>query len=158
MGFAFVAMACPSDPVDQPADGARFPSDFEERWVEAKDCRLSHEHELRHVRVLASPRALEPYEQLSSKFPFQPGDTLLKVEYDDADCTELLGYTVMFREEPGYAPENYDWRWQRVAPDRSLILDGPDGGDIETCITCHQVHCAHSGGFELICKDDTGGG
>lgn len=153
---SLVGCAVSSDP--GAVDPIRFPVDFEDRYLESKDCRLSHEHELRYIRVLVSPRAITAYETLAESEPFEPGDVLLKTEYDDAACTQLLGYTVLYREASGYAPERFDWRWQRVDAERRLLLDGPGGGAIETCVTCHQVHCSHSGGFELVCKDDSGGG
>lgn len=58
----------------------------------------------------------------------------------------LGAYTVMFRREDGYDPENLDWFWARYNPDGS-IAENPMGmalagrvakGMDEGCIACHQ--------------------
>ncbi len=58
----------------------------------------------------------------------------------------LGAYTVMFRREAGYDPENLDWFWARYNPDGSIaknpkgmalagqVAKGADTG----CIACHQ--------------------
>lgn len=58
----------------------------------------------------------------------------------------LGAYTVMFRREAGYDPENLDWFWARYNPDGS-VAQNPMGmalagrvakGMDEGCIACHQ--------------------
>lgn len=60
--------------------------------------------------------------------------------------THLGAYTIMFRREDGYDPENLDWFWARYNPDGSVAQD-PMGlalagrvakGMDEGCIACHQ--------------------
>jgi len=40
----------------------------------------------------------------------------------------------MRKEEPGFDPDDNDWHWQWVEPDRSVTFD-----DKTTCISCHRV-------------------
>ncbi|MEI4263923.1 hypothetical protein [Roseovarius sp. D0-M9] len=63
----------------------------------------------------------------------------------DAD-THLAAYTIMFRREAGYDPEDGDWFWVKYLPDGSLDQT-PNGmpmagqvakGMNEGCIACHQ--------------------
>lgn len=60
--------------------------------------------------------------------------------------THLGAYTVMFRREDGYDPENLNWFWARYNPDGSIAAN-PTGmalagrvakGMDEGCIACHQ--------------------
>jgi hypothetical protein len=133
-----------------------FPAGVEGLWAEARGCRHSHEHELRHVRVLASPTALVPYLRLHPAFPYPAGATLVKLEYDDAACTNLLGYTAMLKEPPGARPAGGDWRWQRLDMTRRVIEDGAP----PVCLTCHVHHCAAAGqhrpgaGYDLTCGEE----
>jgi len=119
--------------------GEPFPRDYETRWREARTpCVLSHDHELRYVRVFADDAALDPYVTGAGAFP--PGATLLKAEYDDPECTELLSYVLMEKLEPGASPPGeHDWTWRRFDPDRTEVDDPrfiPS-----TCIDCHDYHC-----------------
>ncbi|MBE0414542.1 cytochrome P460 family protein [Yoonia sp.] len=59
----------------------------------------------------------------------------------------LGAYTVMFRREAGYDPENLNWFWARYNPDGS-VSQNPMGmalagrvakGMDEGCIACHQA-------------------
>jgi len=58
----------------------------------------------------------------------------------------LGAYTVMFRREDGYDPENLDWFWARYNPDGSIAENPMDmalagrvaKGMDEGCIACHQ--------------------
>lgn len=60
--------------------------------------------------------------------------------------THLAAYTIMFRREAGYDPEDGDWFWVKYLPDGSLDQT-PNGmamagqvakGMDEGCIACHQ--------------------
>lgn len=75
-----------------------------------------------------------------------------------ADPDKHLGaYTVMFRREAGYDPEDKDWFWIKFLPDGSLdkTPDGmPMAGQIakgmdQGCIACHQ-----GGGEDLVFTSD----
>src|SRR5262245_13850877 len=116
-----------------------FPADYEARWREARTpCQLSHDHELRWVRVFANELAFDPY-TLHDR-PYEPGAILLKAEYNDRACRELLSYVVMERLPAGTtAPGEHDWTWRRFGPDRREILD--DGAIPFVCVDCHDWHC-----------------
>lgn len=75
-----------------------------------------------------------------------------------ADPDGHLGaYTVMFRREAGYDPEDKDWFWVKYLPDGSLdkMPNGmPMAGQLvkgmdEGCIACHQ-----GGGEDLVFTSD----
>jgi hypothetical protein len=123
-----------------PAPDAPFPPDYETRWREARvPCQLSHDHELRYVRVFADEAAYGPYTTGTGTFPV--GATLFKAEYDDPACTEVLSYVLMVKEEPGSTPpEEHDWSWRRFDPDRHEVID--PRAIPTTCIDCHDYHCA----------------
>lgn len=106
-------------------------------WTEMRDCRFTHEHELRYIRVLADDLAVEPYAALSPEKPYPVGARMVKIEYFDKDCTELLGMTAYRKEPPGYWPEGHDWRWQNLDAERHVIEDGK----VIRCVTCHEGHC-----------------
>ncbi|HCQ66046.1 MAG TPA: hypothetical protein DIU07_13260 [Rhodobacteraceae bacterium] len=95
------------------------------------------------------------------------GDLIVKRNYGPegvepdavlADPAAHLGaYTVMYRREAGYDPENKDWFWVKFLPDGSLdqnaagmalagrVAKGMDEG----CIACHQ-----GGGDDLVFTSD----
>lgn len=125
--------ACPS-----PNDP--FPPDYETRWREARvPCQISHDHELRYVRVFADEAAYDPY--VTGTGTFAPGATVFKAEYNDPECTEILSYVMMVKLEEGTGPpEEHDWTWRRFDPDRTEVHDLrliP-----QTCLDCHDYHCA----------------
>lgn len=130
-----------------------FPEGVED-WEEGRSCSFTHEHELRYIRVVVDEKAKTPYRELSSEFPYQEGATLVKLEYDDSDCSKLLGYTAMQKQASGYSYEGNDWLWQRVDMNRRVV---ESGGDISRCISCHEHHCTwpqcgyERCGFDLTC-------
>lgn len=137
-------------PVDAAVADPVFPADFAARWREMRDCRFSHEHELRNIRVLASPDAEASYAALSPDAPYPVGATLLKIEYDDDQCAVPIEYTAMRKLAPGENPAGGDWRWQRVRVDRQVIENGAPW----RCINCHTVHCAPPMGYDLTCAEE----
>ncbi len=117
-----------------------FPADYETRWRETRvPCQISHDHALRYVRVFADDAAFAPYTTGVGDYP--TGATLLKAEYDDPECSELLAYVVMVKLEPGSGvPGEHDWTWRQFEPDLTEVHDLrliPT-----TCIDCHDYHCA----------------
>lgn len=127
-----------------------FPEDVEQQYTEMRDCRGSHEHELRYIRVFASEGAREPYAALSPDVPYPVGANLVKLEYDDEACTQLLGYTEMLKLPKGENPAGGDWLWQRLDADRTVIETGAPW----RCINCHTFHCAPPYGFDLTCAEE----
>src|SRR5688500_15300847 len=97
IGFAFL-LSCRPGPTEGP-----FPADYELAWREARvPCTLSHDHELRYIRVFANDLAFEPYTKHEEPYPV--GARLLKAEYNDAECSELLSFVLMEKLAPGMAP------------------------------------------------------
>jgi hypothetical protein len=137
IAVTFVALlaGCPPEPAEP-----MFPADYEASYVEVRDCRRSPEHELAFIRILASPEAASTYQTRTGTFA--EGAVVLKEEYVDDACTDLLGWTAMRRE-------GGDWRWQEVASDRVVVEDGA----IERCATCHARCVAPDLGFEETCAE-----
>lgn len=129
---------------------AIFPADFMTKYTELRDCRHSHEHELNHIRVFANDLAAAPYLALSPDVPYPPGSILVKAEYEDKDCVDLIGFTAVRRGEVGSAPEVYDWYWQKLDAEQNVTEDGAPW----RCINCHAVHCEPPYGFELTCAEE----
>ena len=143
----FIA-GCASEMDDDPQ--AVFPEDFEDRYVEMRTCRHSHEHELRFIRVFASETAQTPYATLSAEVPYPPGAILVKAEYDDPSCETTLGFTVMQKLDAGENPDGGDWRWQKLDADRTLLQNGAP----VRCVSCHAQHCAPPHGYDLSCAEE----
>jgi hypothetical protein len=131
-------------------DGVVFPADFEARYLEMRDCRHSHEHELRYIRVFASESAQASYAALSPEAPYPPGATLVKIEYDDEACSTELQYTAMQKLGAGENRAGGDWLWQRVSLEREVLEEGAP----VRCINCHAVHCAPPYGYDLSCAEE----
>lgn len=137
-------------PVDAAVAEPVFPAHFAAHWREMRDCRFSHEHELRNIRVLVSPDAEAPYAALSPDTPYPVGATLVKIEYDDSECAVPIEYTAVRKLAPGENPAGGDWRWQRVSVEREVTEDGAPW----RCINCHTVHCAPPMGYDLTCAEE----
>lgn len=155
MRYALLLLLVACDDEPTPADAGpapAFPADYRSHYEELRDCRPSHEHELNHIRVFASPSANEPYRRLSPDFPYPVGALLVKEEYELEGCRpeDFKGYTVMVKEAPGYAPEAGDWRWQQVTANREVVEEGTIG----RCIYCHRFHCAPPLGYDLSCAEE----
>ena len=133
-----------------PADDAPFPVEFETEWTEARTpCTLSHDHELTYIRVFADDAALGPYTLRRDFYP--PGARLLKVEYTDEACTEIIDYVMMERLADGAAPADLDWRWLRYDAGRELVVDRRT--EPERCINCHTCHCGMPPfGWQFTCS------
>ncbi len=143
--FALVLLeACSSD-ATAPAE---FPADYAATYTEVRNCRLSVDHDMENVRVLASPSALAPYMNRTDPFPL--GAIVLKEQYDrlDTSCSgTILDYSVMVRVAKGNGPDLQDWDWQHVSADHSVISE-----DIGRCTRCHK-DCANQGvGYAGTCE------
>jgi hypothetical protein len=117
---------------------AVWPEDFESAWPEVRDCRLSPAaHDGHSIRVFASPESGQAY--LEGDYPFATGTVLVKGEYDDPDCTELIRVSAMERLGDGEDPERGDWRWLRTDPQGRAL----EGVEVRSCAGCHAA-CAGS--------------
>jgi hypothetical protein len=150
LAAACVLVACSGDDTVEPTPPAPlFPTDFQETYKEARDCRFSHDHELRSIRVFADDAAYDSYVNWSKPYP--PGATLVKLEYDDTSCENLIGYSVMQRLVEGSAANEYDWAWQKLDAKRRVERSA----DIpERCVTCHEYHCRPPYGYFVACGED----
>lgn len=155
-----LTIAACTDPDPRPATPEAepdpiFPEDVAE-WKEGRPCAFTHEHDLRYIRVVTDEAADVPYQALDAAYPYPVGATLVKLEYDDEACTELIAYTAMQKQPAGYSEAGADWRWQRLDADRNVLEDG----EISSCITCHQHHCTwpicgyEACGFDLTCGQE----
>jgi hypothetical protein len=145
---AFLAAGCGGDESLDPI----VPDDWETALVEARDCRLSVEHELEYVRLFISPEWAAHFDACveadsGCTEPFGEGALLVKPQYADADCTDLLRVTASLRETAAAAPGPDGWRWQEVTADGRVVLDGAPA----SCTHCHTL-C--EGSYDLRCAMD----
>jgi hypothetical protein len=115
-----------------------------------RNCRYSLDHDLMHIRVLAAPDALTPYNGRTTPFP--TGAIVLKEQYGDSDdtCTgPILNFTVMQKLEVGSAPTALDWSWQKVTADHRTVAekDSPSA----RCIQCHTGCGKPPDGYDGTC-------
>lgn len=147
--LAGAALAACSDDGDGAPAGPEppFPVEYRAQFVEVRSCRSSTEHDFNRVRVLADSNAAGPYLGRDADFPV--GAVVLKEEFDfaDTDCTgEVIGWTLMERLPRGSSPETLDWRWQDVAPSRTVLTE-----DEPRCIGCHTTCGVPPDGYEGTC-------
>lgn len=154
VAFAAALFGC-DEPESDPADAGVpvFADEWASTYVELRGCRLSIEHELEHIRVLADPATaaqfgacLDAEPGPDCDQPFSEGAVLLKAQYRDDDCTDLLGFTAVRRQADAPAAGG-GWRWQAVEPDGAVTLDGAP----PSCVGCHQT-CEGPG--NLLCAMD----
>ena len=60
------------------------------------------------------------------------GGMLVKVQYSDAEATQLSGYTVMEKMD-GYAEDSGDWFWAAYNAEGDVSTAGSPG----YCVNCH---------------------
>jgi hypothetical protein len=147
--LALGLFSCSEPKTEPPAPAPIFPADFQSSWQEARSCRFSHDHELRSIRVFADSAAFEPYTLWSAPYPV--GATIVKIEYEDDECTEVQGLSAMQKLAKGADPELGDWIWQKLDAKRKVIV----AEDVPArCIDCHEYHCRAPWGFDLACGED----
>jgi hypothetical protein len=146
--LALVLSAC-SDDAEPARPDPIFPPDFETAWKEARSCRFSHDHDLRSIRVFADAQAFEPYTLWSKPYPV--GATIVKIEYDDDQCTKVMGLSAMQKLPQGADPALGDWLWQKLDAKQQVIQSEDIPG---RCIDCHEFHCRPPYGFDLACGEN----
>jgi hypothetical protein len=113
--------------------------DYASTFSEVRSCRRSIDHDLRFVRVLANPGAMNAYQGRS--VPFEPGAIVVKEEYDGADSVchgPVQGWTVMRRDQTG-------WGFQRLTSARQVSPADP------RCASCHAACGVPPDGYEGTC-------
>ncbi|MGE5307422.1 MAG: cytochrome P460 family protein, partial [Hyphomicrobiales bacterium] len=124
-----------------------FPADYAATYQQVRNCRLSLEHDLMYIRVLASPDALAAYNGRTAPFP--TGAIALKEQYgeDDTTCAgPIVNFTVMQKLAVGSSPATLDWTWQKVGADRRLV-----DTDITRCTRCHTDCGKPPDGYDGTC-------
>ena len=155
---------CPATPTATPATPSPtptleiapiFPADYRDTFSVVRDCRLGIEHGGVMIRVFANAVAAEPYRKLQNPLPV--GSVVVKEEFDGVDCAndaDLMGWSAMRKQSPGFDPDDGDWEWQRVqAPSRHVTCN-TKGCPGFVCITCHRA--AECKARDYMCTvDDT---
>jgi hypothetical protein len=140
----------PSQP--QPSAQPLFAADFEQTFVEVRGCRPSIEHDLEYVRLLVHPDAVDTYRRCvvpsspcSPSDGFTDGALLVKAQYLNPQCTDLLRWTAVQKDSS--SSTGGGWRWQEVSADRQVTQDGAPSA----CTSCH-AKCEDA--FDLRCVMD----
>ncbi len=108
------------------------PGDYQASYLQVRGCRLVIGHNSNYLDVrVNNAEAQQAY--LAANGPLPQGSVVVAEESDAADCTGLTGYTLMFKDVPGYNAAAGDWRWQRLDDQRNVLEDGR----VQSCISCH---------------------
>jgi len=102
-------------------------------YVQVRSCRLNVQHGSKYIHVFANnSEAQQAY--LAANCPLPQGSVIVAEESDKPDCSKITGYTLMFKDVPGYDPTADDWHWQQLDDQRGVLQDGR----VQTCIECHS--------------------
>ena len=135
-GILFVAVvlaACAE--VDSPSPKMVLPGDYRTAFVPVRRCGPGNEHGLISVVVRMRDQQAATYD--NGPYPFPAGALIVKEEYRDNECTDLLGYTAMRKEAAGYFPDGGDWQWFKLDAYGTVVTDGPQ----KSCAQCHTQKC-----------------
>ena len=109
------------------------PLGYQATYSPVRSCRLIHGHTSSYIAVRANSTDVATLYNAANG-PLPQGSVIVAEEYDKADCTGgLTGYTLMFKDVPGYDPAAADWHWQRLDDQRVVLEDGR----VQGCISCH---------------------
>jgi hypothetical protein len=130
-------LGCPmqtQEPDPEPEPEPIFPANYRDTYTEVRDCRNSTEHGAT-IRVWVNDVGAAAYR--ADENPLPVGTIVVKEEFVGADCgddDDLMFWSVMRKEAPGFDAADADWRFQEVgAPNRNVRLDNK-----VTCIDCHR--------------------
>lgn len=129
--------------------------------VEIVACRQSHEHELNHVRTVATPEAAEQFQRCvldpgavdhPCEAPFPEGSLFVKYEYELPGClpADFKGISANLKLAPNSFAAGRDWQWQKL--DARFRVE--DDGAPAVCLLCHIDHCSAPDGHDLRCLPD----
>jgi len=119
------------------------PAEYQATYQVVRTCQLNVGHGSSHMVVYANADADSAYS--AGSYPLPQGSMIVAVESDQADCSSLTGYSLMFKEPLGYNAVAGDWHWQKLDAQRDVLQDGR----VQECITCHascseyDYTCAH---------------
>lgn len=149
--FLFVVMAASIAMTacggDDGGDPALYPVDYRTTYTEVRNCRPSLDHDFMRIRVLASPEALQAYQ---NRTPFPVGAIVLKEQFDmpDMNCAgPVLNVTVMQKLATGADPEALDWTWQKTDQENKVL----ETENIKRCTGCHTSCGKPPDGFDGTC-------
>lgn len=152
-----IGAACSPAPETEPLIEPLWPAGFATSYKPVRPCRRSIDHDLGYVTIHADPTSTQAYETRDKPFPL--GSIVLKVEYDDENCTTLRGFTVMKREAPGYDPDYGNWHWQKADAARMVTVDGRSSSPVanpptavDRCVKCHDSCGKAPDGFDGTCS------
>jgi hypothetical protein len=144
--LVFSLIAACGDTGDTVIDEAPlFPEDATSTYREVRDCRRSGDHDLNHVRIVVNDIAHDVYRDRNGPFP--EGSLIVKVEYADPECTDVVGFTSMRRDPAGTSPGAGDWRWQRLDANRKVLRSGEPA----ECVSCHASCGVPPDGHDWTC-------
>lgn len=137
---ALSAAGCPDEP---PGPNAQplLPADYQTSYPIVRSCRTSVEHDLRFIVIRALAGTEQQYE--TGPFPRAPGTLIIKEEFSDRACADLVGWTLMQKQPEGYAASYGDWRWQRLDAGKQVL----DDGLIPRCAGCHAAPACRARDF-----------
>ena len=139
---ALATLACAE--VDSPNPVEVLPDDYRTAFVEVRGCRSSSDHDLNNILVRVHANLKTIYE--SGPYPFPQGALVVKEEFRDLQCTDLIAYSVMRKEAANAQPANGDWTFLKLDPRRRVIQQNEP-----RCTSCHaQVACR---GRDRVCAD-----
>jgi hypothetical protein len=118
------------------------PPDYQTSFTQARGCRPVQGHVGSSLVVLANAAAALDYSQ--GNYPLPQGSVIAAVESANQTCTGVAGFTLMFKEAPGYNSAAADWHWQRLDDQHNVLEDGR----IQSCIDCH----AKCSDFDYTCS------
>ncbi|MEN9578106.1 MAG: hypothetical protein RJA70_1115 [Pseudomonadota bacterium] len=163
LGSTLVVSALPGCAEPKPETDPRLVFDLatvEAEFEEVVPCKKSHEHDLRHVRIVADERSADIFKRCVTQAgagrcveeAFPKDSLFVKYEYEHAGCkdNDLVSYTATLKLEPGSYEAGRDWHWQRAS--RSLEVEADGAPDV--CLRCHINHCDEPHGFDLRCLPD----
>jgi len=129
--LASLLLGC-GDDEEPPSNGAFFPADYRTAYEQVRDCRMSSDHDLAYVIVYADPDASQRY--LDEQYPFAAGTVIVKEEFSDEQCSDLIRFTAMRKAAAGEHASTHGWEWQTTDNDLK-----PVATDEARCATCHAV-------------------
>ena len=138
--------ACGTDSASGPA--SLLPKDYAATYTMVRPCRLSGDHDLNYVTVMADSAAAGPYVMRTTDFP--EGSLVVKEEHDpgDMDCSgPIITWTLMQRLATGSSPDTDDWTWQRLDAKGHVMTENDNN-----CISCHKTCGVPPDGYEGTCS------
>jgi len=116
-----------------PQHSSFLPLDYQSTFQTVRTCRLNLSHGNQYQVVLANPVAADPY--ANAIYPLPAGSVVVAEEHGNSPtCSNLLGYDLMAKEQPGYDTAAGDWHWQELDVNQRIIQDG----HLTKCSSCHS--------------------